>query len=155
MKRRRFLIVTIVGLLAIIWFAAVDWSWFIHQCDDCLYEADVFQVRLLTLPVYERSRPRHSAIELASIDLGIPCEHRGLRSWHKHKWWGLTFCACPCINGITSMMGDDAWYNANVAAKVKALGTRDTGLGSEFRQRVLVDHDWEYWRRFAETLEPN
>src|SRR5262245_42555562 len=65
---------------------------------------------------------------------------------------GLCICARPCINGIDGFTNDPHWYDPALSSKVRALTLSEPGLPEEFRQRVLVDHDLEYWRTFCDRL---
>jgi hypothetical protein len=147
MKRRRTLIVaSSVALLPVLWFLLVDWSWFEESCPDCLYARSVFQYRVGTVVVNERTAEHHSLIERVAEALGTPCRHPSLCRWHKHRWWGLCFCAHPCSNGTSQLAVDE---NLVLGDEFLAhLGRRaggDPQLADEFRRRVLQQHDWPFW----------
>ena len=92
-------------------------------------------------------------LELVCADLGIPCTHPNLIRRHKQRRWGLCICWCPCHNGIDGLAGDADDYDQAMSARVKTLAKDDPKLGEEIRQRVLVEHDYEYWHAFAERMK--
>jgi len=137
--------------LAALWFLGVDKSWFWEECNDCAYQCDVIQYRFFSIPLHERKTERRTPIELVARDLGAPCPHSDLHRGHKHRWWGLCFCAWPCINGITGLSGPP-WYDEQLSARVKAAAAENPTLGEEFRRRVVYGHDWNYFKRFRDEL---
>lgn len=153
MNRNRFFIGVGVAAAAIAaWFLAVDFSWFEESCPACLESRTVLQYRVCSCTVREETQVRSSVIQRASVDLGVPCSHPAVERWHKHRWWGLVVCRCPCINGTVGLVGDSTWYDQNLAAKIKSLRVTRPELSREFRQRVLVDHDREFWRTLLEEI---
>ena len=154
MKKRRIAILLLVVILSVVlWFLGIDRSWFVEGCDDCNFTRDVVQYRILGIPIHEIVREYHPVYARVASDLGAPCLHQHHFRWHKHRWWGLCYCAWPCINGIFYLGADDSWYSAELIEKVKAKGVIYLKLAEEFRQRVLYNHDWDYWNRFkAEML---
>ena len=152
-KRRRLLQVAavLIALLAL-WFLCVDRSWFIDQCLDCGNDRSVIQYRVLAIPIHETSREDHSVLQRVAHDLGVPCPHRRYHRMHWHRWWGLCFCARPCITGTTGLSGGE-WYDDEVAVRVKAMASADPTLANEFRRRALYERDREYLRDFFDTLK--
>ncbi len=73
--------------------------------------------------------------------------------FHKHRFWGLWICACPCFNGIDGINVDNSWYDGAVSAKVSAMVAANPSLRKEFTERVLIGHDWKYWKAFVEQLK--
>jgi hypothetical protein len=153
--RKRPLIIGAFSLVALAaaWFLAVDWSWFVEECPDCGYGADVSEYRFLGIPLSETRRSCPTVIQRVSADLGVPCSHPGLRRWHKHRWWGLCICGAPCINGIYRIVGDDSWYDDAVRARVRAMSAESPSLGEEFWERVIRGHDWDYLLEFVGKLQ--
>ena len=133
-------LITAVGL----WFVAVDWSWFIHDCPDCGYSKDVAQYRVFTIAVHETTHDRPTITQYVARDLGVPCQHTNSTSWHKHRWWGLLVCKSPCINGVYALTGDDSWYDDEVSAKVTALAAADSAITDDFVQAVFENHDFSF-----------
>jgi hypothetical protein len=153
MNRKRALFAAAVAAAAIAgWFLAVDFSWFEEICPACLESRTVLQYRVCGRAVHEDLQVRPSVIQRASVDLGVPCSHPAVERWHKHRWWGLVVCRCPCINGTVGLVGDPTWYDRNAASKLKALRVVRPELSAEFQQRVLVDHDREFWRALLEEI---
>lgn len=153
MKKRRVIILPLIVILSIaLWFLGVDKSWFVEGCEDCNFNRDVVQYRIFGIPIHEIVREYHPVYARVGRDLGAPCPHQHHFRWHKHRWWGLWYCAWPCINGTYYLSADDTWYSAELIAKVKAKATIDPKLAEEFRQRVVYDHDWDYWNRFKAEL---
>lgn len=154
MRKRRVLLGlfgVVVGLI-IAWFCFVDLSWFVESCPDCGSGWDSVQYRIFQIPISDHRRSNTMMLELVCADLGVPCTHPNLIRWHKHRWWGLWVCAYPCHNGISGLAGDADDYNQAMSARVKAMAKDNPKLGAEFRQRVLVEHDYEYWHSFADRI---
>ena len=136
------------------WFVAVDWSWFIDECPDCGYSADVAQYRLLTFAVSEDVRAYPTLRQRIASDLGRPCYHRRLARWHKHRWWGLCHCAAPCWNGTVRIVFPEshAWYDT-MSERVRAIGVENTELGREWYDRVIIGRDWNCAQSFYCELD--
>jgi len=153
MKRKRLILAAALVALTVLWFLAVDWSWFVDDCPSCGLGRDVAQYRVFGIPVHERAREYHTPLELVARDLGVACSHPEMTRWHKHRWWGLCICAYPRINGINGLTSDASWYDETVAAKVRQLGRANPSLGNEFARRALEERDMDYWKAFVEQLE--
>ena len=152
-KRRVISLIVIIILLIGLWFLGVDRSWFVEGCEDCNFSRDIIQYRIFSIPIYEIIvREYYPVYTRVARDLGAPCPHKNHFRWHKHRWWGLCYCARPCINGTFYLSADDSWYNDELVAKVKAKAIADPEFGAGFRQRVLYNHDWDYWNRFKAEL---
>jgi hypothetical protein len=150
---RRVLIASGLAAVAIAtWFLAVDFSWFVESCPDCLCDRSALEWRVLGYPVRQSIVTEPNLIEQVATDLGVPCSHPSLQRWHKHRWWGLCICACPCHNGIVGLTGDPDWYDPRLSSKVRGLTASEPGLPQEFRQRVLIEHDKQYWLAFRDRL---
>ncbi len=153
MRMRRPIIVGAFVLTAVAgWFLCVDWSWFRDECPDCGYNQCVGQYRLLGIPVHERRLPWETAVQRTASALGVPCQHPELSRWHKHRWWGLCYCAAPCINGLFDIRDDHSEFDELAARRAPGLLEKNPNLGREFHQRVLRDHDWNYWREVAKQI---
>ena len=150
MNRRKSRVVLCLLLLTGLWFIAVDWSWFVHDCPDCGHESDVMQYRVFTIPVHESIAESHSLIQRLATDLGVPCQHRNAQRWHKHRLWGLCFCKSPCINGTYRMNDGESWYDRSHSTKVARLAAAEPAVAVEFSRRVLVEHDFTYAQEILE-----
>lgn len=153
MRRRRVIIsiLVIVGLPAV-WFLAVDKSFFVEGCDDCLWQRWITQYRLCTIPIHEQTEEGGSYIHLIARDLGVPCPHKAFYRYHKQRWWGLRICARPCIKGMVGMSGPPPWHNEARSSKIIAMAAADPCLPEEFRQHVLYEHDWAYFNQFKDKV---
>ena len=134
------------------WLLGVDCSWFVEECPDCSFGRDIIQYRILTIPIYQRSREYNSVLQKIATDIGAECEHPNLVRWHKHRYWGLLICAYPCINGTYRMSGDDSWYDNKARAIVKEMVRANPSLRDEFAERVLKNHDWKYLKVFVQKV---
>lgn len=155
MSRFQRRIATAVGVLfaaTVGWFLLVDLSWFEEQCPDCRYSRTDIRWRFITLPVHTWEEPRPTALQVAAHDLGVPCQHRNLHRWHKQRWWGLLYCKCPCHHGIVDLSRDHSWYDATAAEKLRQLAKDDPELANNFQRRVLVEHDFAYWRGIVRQI---
>ena len=85
----------------VLWFALVDWSWFVELCPRCDHDVNITRYRVAGLTVSEeRLRLPDRSVEWILEDAGRPCPHSNMGLWHKHRWWGLVYCARPCWNGM-------------------------------------------------------
>lgn len=155
MRKRRMILVGlgIVVASTVAWFCFIDLSWFVESCPDCGSGWDSIQYRVLQIPISERRRSNTMMLELVCADLGVPCTHPNQTRRHKHRWWGLCICAFPCHNGIDGVAGDAIRYDEATSIRVKSLAKDNPKLGEEFHQRVLIQHDYEYWHAFAERMK--
>lgn len=155
MKSRRWIFYGIGGVVAVIiaWHLLIDLSWFVEECPDCGSDWDSIEYRVVNFPVSKYRRANTMMLEVVCTDLGIPCTHPNLIRWHRQRRWGLWICACPCRNGIDGLAGDADDYTPAMSARVKAMAKENPKLGEEFRQRVLVRHDYDYWHAFAERMK--
>lgn len=144
MKRKKLVAAISVLSLAILWFAGVDWSWFLHECPDCGRMQNVCQYRIFSFPIHEATYEYPTITQRVATDLGVPCRHENSKIWHKHRWWGLCICKSPCINGTYNLTSDDSWYTDAVSEAIAALAKNDPSLPSEFERRVLRRHEWKY-----------
>jgi hypothetical protein len=151
-KTRACKILLFLLLVAICWFLAVDASLFIETCRDCFFYREDLQFRLFTFPIFKKEFVQLSSILMVARDLGVACEHPNLKRWHKTRVWGLIFRGFPCINGTTFLAWDPKSYDERVADRLKYLVESDPQLPQEFQQRVLIEHDIEYWHRLRENL---
>lgn len=141
----------------LMWFLVVDASWFVEQCPDCFYLRDIFQIRILTIAIHERSKTFDMLVHEVSKDLGVPCQHPRLVRWHKHRYWGLYYCAYPCINGTISVApGVPDWYDQSVREKLKAMAEAHPSIREEFVQKVLRHEDREgiFFRQILKEITP-
>jgi hypothetical protein len=138
-----------VGLAAIIiiWFLAVDWSWFVEDCPDCHLSRDNTSYRLLGIPIHTKVHDVTSVVDFTLTRLGVPCRHRRMERWHKHRWWGGLMCACPCINGISGFTGliEDDEYREMVANKMQQHAHEDPRFASDLYDHVITKHDYKYF----------
>jgi hypothetical protein len=125
--------------------AAVDYFWLMKDCEDCAQNWDVEQYRLLTIPISESQTQttEGTIISRMAEDLGVPCPHRNTNTFHKHRWWGLIYCAAPCHNGASGLAGPIG-YSERDSAQIRAKAKANPNLAAEFRQRVLIAHDREF-----------
>ncbi|WP_417389547.1 hypothetical protein [Gimesia sp.] len=144
MNRSKIVRVSLILFLGVVWFIAVDWSWFVHDCPDCWHGEDTAQYRVFTVPIHTTVYKDSSVIQQVATDLGKPCMHPNMESWHKHRRWGLLFCKSPCINGIYRLTGESTWYDQAAAAKIVALSERKPSLKTEFHDRVFIKHDYKF-----------
>src|SRR5687768_16311915 len=126
MNRRRttLLFCGAIGL-ALSWFIIVDWSWFVENCPNCCHQREIYQYRLFGFSLSEQTKEHHTPIEFLAADLNVPCLHPNLQKWHKHRWWGLTYCAHPCINGIYGVSGDSSSYTPEMSERAKHMLAKD------------------------------
>jgi hypothetical protein len=146
MKRNGTIVAICMLLLGALWFGAVDWSWYVHECPDCGFTKDVTQYRLFAIPIHETVYEHPTIVQRVASDLRVPCRHDRSRRWHKHRWWGLLVCRSPCINGTYRLTADDSWYNNDTSAKIAALATADPSIGPEFERRVLNRHEYDFFQ---------
>ena len=147
-------LICILLALIILWVLAVDMSWFVEDCHDCFYSKDIFEFRLFTLPIYRIVREHDSPIAYTAEKLGMPCSHLNIDRWHKHRWWGFVICCYPCINGVSGLAWPEGSERELIDMAIPKLLEKNPNLPAEFKQRVLIDHDMEYWKELRKTLLP-
>ena len=107
---RIYIALVITLFCVVVWFLAVDESWFVDTCPECRWSADVLQIRVIGVPIRERRVSFDSLIYLISQDLDIPCHHGQLSRFHRRRWWGLIICYAPCYTGTVGIVDDTRWY---------------------------------------------
>lgn len=144
MRMRRPVILGSSVIAAVVgWFVCVDWSWFREECPHCGFTRDVLQYRLLTLPIHERTLDTPTVTQQIAAELNVPCQHAGLKRWHKHRRWGLWYCASPCINGLYSI-DDVSSLDVNAISRLRILAEKNPNLGIEFHERAIQGHDHNF-----------
>ena len=150
--------ICILFALIILWFLAVDMSMFVEDCEDCSYGKDIFAFRICTLPIYQIVHTYESPKAYFAEKLGVPCLHKRVNRWHRQKWWGLLFCYRPCHRSIYRLSSSDnekEGYKRFIDENIKRLLEANPALPAEFKQRVLVDHDMDYWKEIQKKIFPN
>jgi hypothetical protein len=121
------------------------------MCDDCGAFANVLAYHVAGLTVATKTLERKTPVQRLAEDLGKPCQHANSRQYLKHRLWGLMWCACPCINGIDCIIGED-WYDTRMSETVRSLRESNPRLADQFYERVVVGHDQRFLARFRESL---
>ena len=153
MKRKPIIVLLSLILVLAFWFLTVDFSWFVETCPECGFGRDIVQYRVLTMPVYQRTKDYDSLLSKIASDIGAECTHPQIERWHKQRYWGLLICACPCINGITRLTGGDASYDKKARSLVRDRVKNNPSLQAEIAERVLKNRDWVYWDAFLSRNE--
>jgi hypothetical protein len=149
LKRKPTIVLLSLVLILAFWFLGIDGSQFVEQCPDCGFGRDIVQYRFFTIPIYQRTQDYDTVVQKIATDIGTECQHPKLERWHKHRYWGLLICACPCINGTLRMSDGDSWYDDETKLIIKDIVRTNPSLRDEFAERVLKNHDWEYCRVFV------
>jgi len=142
------------GILAalIVWGVGVDRSVYIERCARCHGDWVVQEYRLFGRAVWsKRHDDPDDALRLVAEDLGAPCPHE-LSRWHGWRYWGLVLPARPFHSGTIGLSGL-GWYDNEKREIVRSLGRQHPELGVEFRDRVLINQDHAYWRKFCADLQ--
>ena len=94
-----------------------------------------------------------STIDIVLADLGVPCMHANLAAqrWHKHRWWGLFICACPCTNGIEGLSDYDSRTQV-IAQRMRERIADDKSLAASLHERVIDHHDYDYFWQLVGPL---
>ena len=139
--------------VVVLWFLGVDKLSFIEDCGGCMKMEDVVQYRVFTFVVGERrSDYGPNLLKTIAEDLGVPCAHETLNQSNKMHYCGLCIPMVAGEHGMIKMGGDVSWYDAVMASKVKAMAAEDARVGEEFHRRIIVEHDWAYWKEFVQKL---
>jgi len=156
MKKRRLVRIVLYVIVSVaMWFLVVDLSWFMEECADCRSRSGIMQIRLFTLPIYEKRMEHPSLIELIAKDLGVPCMHNDVDLWNRSqigRWWGLLIPSRSYAGYIVWFGDGDLWYDDSFAAKVKAIAAREPSVTQDFAQQVLGRMNRNYWQRFLLEL---
>ncbi|MCE9552534.1 MAG: hypothetical protein K8T91_04035 [Planctomycetes bacterium] len=149
LKLRVVAIGGIIALLIVVWFASVDWWYFIEGCPDCGFHHTVLQYRLCGHPLNTTfHNPYHPIAEHVARDLGIPCSHPRMDRMEIQRWRGLCFCTSPCANPPSFLIAYDGWYDTTVQVRIQALVAQDPTVRDEFRRRIMIDRDATWWGTF-------
>jgi hypothetical protein len=152
MKRKLIIIFSAVIVFSAFWFLCIDGAIFVESCPDCQYGRDVYQIRILTIPIYQRIIDAHTSItQEIAMDLGVECKHPNLSHLHKWRFWGLLIPQ-ELHPGIDWMSGGDDWYDDKARVIVKEMAKANPSLRDEFADRVLKNHDWKYLKAFVQKV---
>jgi len=153
MRRKLVLIAASTALATVVWFLAVDSSWFVENCPTCGYGRDIFQYRILTQPVSERTREYFTPLQLIATELGVECRHPKLQHYHKYHLWGLCICGNPRISGTVRLVGDLSWYDDPARTRIRNLAKTNPSLPGEFAELVMKNRDCELWGSILEQAK--
>lgn len=84
--------------------------------------------------------------------LGRPCSHDLRTRFLRKRMWGGIYCACPCINGTTSL-SSGTWSTPEGHAAIKRVAEKDPEFADEFARRCLVMKDQEFFKEIAERID--
>ena len=130
--------------LVVIWFLAVEWSWFVWECPDCLSNKEICEYRVLGLTISGKTHDYTSTHGIVLSDLGVPCPHANAASWHKHRLWGLVFCICPCWNGTLGLSSDNSWYSNSVRRSILERGRSDPSFADEVYRQTVTRNNFRF-----------
>ena len=80
MKEIRFIkcFLGILGLI-IVWFVAIDKSYFVETCNDCFFNRDIIKIRELTIPIYSKVRESKNLVSyVGHVPQKILCQNNYL-----------------------------------------------------------------------------
>ena len=154
MKKTKIVKLFFVILVSVIlWFLVVDLSQFVEECDDCFYSKDIFEFRILTLPIYRIEREYESPIAYTAKKLGVACLHNNINRWHRQRRWGMLICFRPCHTSVYRLSSsDDKNYELLIDENIQEYLNKHPDLPREFKQRVLFEHNIEYWEQLKNKL---
>ena len=151
-RRRGALIYLRIGsavfALVAIWFLAVDWSWFVADCQDCGYIESIHHYRVLGMPVRTQVQDFPSKTQLILDDLGVPCMHGNCELLH-FRASGLVLPTWPGISDMLLVNNTDDYTDA-MAEKVRRLGAEDPELAAQLHDIVIRQHDYQSFRQTIE-----
>lgn len=75
--------------------------------------------------------------------LNRPCVHDVRSSFVRKRMWGGVYCACPCINGITSL-SSGAWSTPEFQAAIRRVAEKDPEFADEFVRHCLLTKDEDF-----------
>jgi len=154
MKRRtRLIIVACLLGMPVLWFVGVQGLVFFEECPSCYYNKRVTRICVLGFPVYCVEQEQRTVAQLVAADLGAPCPHVGYKRLFLQRRWGLCFCAYPCRRDPLTVGGTPTYpYTEQVRKRVKSAAQENPRLGEEFLQKVIREHNWEYWYSFRDRM---
>ena len=142
-----------VSLLIAGWFFTVDRSWFVYECSQCHWGKDTLEIRFLGHTLTEEvAFEQWSLRQKIAEELGVPCRHEHMQRWHKHRYWGLVYCAHPCWNG-TYRIKVDEWFGKDSAKKLREYAKAHPELSQEFEEQVLGQRNDGFLRELLEKAE--
>lgn len=154
MKLPRVRTLLLIGGLFLGWFVFVQWVIYLDDCPHCLSRYFVRETRVMGVRLHSATFPfQVSPIEETAITLGVPCDHHGSKRRMGWRYWGLVYCSCPCHQGTLGLSGGKtAFDNAQFQSRVLERYQRAPEIAEEFQRRVLVDHDFEYWKQLFREI---
>jgi hypothetical protein len=151
-KRKLIIILSTTIFILAFWFLGVEGAIFFKSCPDCLYGKYIYQIRIFTIPIYQRVFGEEtSIIQEIAMDLGTECKHPNLWSVQKWRFWGLLIPQ-ELHSGIDRMSGGGNWYDEKARTIIKEMVKTNPSLRDEFANRVLKNHDSEYLRTFVQKV---
>ena len=150
-RTKRFLLAGLgLALACTLWIVAIDESWFVEECPDCHWGADVCEIRIVQRAITSDVQVFEESWDyFVTVDLNVPCEHPHKTRWHRCRFWGLCYCAAPCINGSYRLSGEGSYET--LSPRVRAWAKLNPQLGPRFR-RALQEGNREYIREFFRRL---
>ena len=140
-----------ISATIVLWFAAVDFSWFIFRCTHCHLDRNQLRIRVFHVPIGTQNVDHNRDISEIAEDLGVSCEH-SFDGWHKYRFWGLVFCWRPCIHGTTGLAWPE-WYDEQMRERVRRIAEQDPNRGNEFHDEVLIKQNFAYFRTFVAEIK--
>jgi hypothetical protein len=155
-KKTAVVSVGVLVAVGLLWFGGVDRVQYEEDCLDCQLSRTVHQVRIATSPIRESTEERPSLLSLVAEDLGVTCPHAQVHRWLAGRRLGLVFLVFE--DHVLHPM-QRPWYPPCARDSARALAESEPGLPSEFRSRIIADHDWGYWAevrsRIFESCPPD
>lgn len=146
----------LLALIAIpcLWFLAVDRSTFVEDCPDCGWERDIVQIRIIGVPISQRTREYPTFKTEIAEWLGVTCRHADLVRTHLTRRWGLVWCCCPCFRGIWGLAAskEDPVYEKAIWQTLNEYLEQNPDFAVEFQTKVLKDHDDAFWLKFTKQI---
>jgi hypothetical protein len=137
----------VLAAMVCIWFAAVDWARHIGWCEHCGSYKVTQTFRFYRMPLWPYQHVHEDDAALIAADLGTPCIHEFQpRLWIKA--WGLLYLS-PRAAGTLSLSNGPY---SDIQPYVRAMAVENPELGEEFRQKVFVEQDQQYYRQFMDEI---
>ncbi len=155
-KRRRKVISIVLagGAVVALWCLLVHRCMGVLGCEACGYNAIYTDIRIAGYTVHRGVQVRRITLQARiAEDLGAPCEHPDLREYPVHqRYWGLCICFDRRPFAMEMNLDYQEVYTEQFRDQIRRLVRRQPGLAEEFRQRVLYEHEWQYFRAFRERI---
>ena len=142
----------------LLWTGTMTLTVLFQRCDNCHSTRMVFEVSCLGCVVGTGERRHYDSLtsRMAS-ELGANCPHH-FSAWPKRRYVGMVIpVELATVEQGDWLLSDGdryEWYGESQRNQLQRLSAEDPGLANEFRDRVLLHHDYGFLSAIVEKIFP-